>query len=210
MSSSSSSSIVSESSKDFRANILDQLRSRNRRETKPFADLIAQHSKSFEKAVSLQQENTHLLFVNEKLRQEGGAAGGAGGAGPAASSVASAELSAKVRNEFHKAIHIFISIFSRLGSGFARRIDGASSAKGRKRPKSDWPDCTSQNWRKTFARQRCRAQECRGQNSASSKRIGEYEASHGRVGKHKPAAQGKMPNMLKICRSFQFPYFITF
>lgn len=74
--------------------MLERLQNRNRRESKPFNDLIAQHSKVFDKAASLQQENHHLLFVNEKLKREPGSV--AVGSDPDRSGAEVSRLSAKV------------------------------------------------------------------------------------------------------------------
>ena len=62
--------MVSSPRKSWRKSILGQLRYRNQREVAPFEDLINLHNRIVERISSLQMENTQLLFINEKLKEE--------------------------------------------------------------------------------------------------------------------------------------------
>ncbi|KAL1506114.1 hypothetical protein ABEB36_005538 [Hypothenemus hampei] len=55
----------------LRQAILSQLRTRNKKETQCFQDLIAEHNKIFETVNALRHENFQLSIQNEKLRTEG-------------------------------------------------------------------------------------------------------------------------------------------
>ena len=62
--------MVSSPRKSWRKSILGQLRHRNQREVAPFEDLINVHNRIVERISSLQMENTQLLFINERLKEE--------------------------------------------------------------------------------------------------------------------------------------------
>ncbi len=103
----------------WRQNLVEQLRSRNRREVEPFRDLLEQHSKNFEKLSQLQQENMKLKLRNEQLT----AAAVSGAAASTGDTGASAEEVAVLKRKVYELQEELTSVHRKKGENAQQIID---------------------------------------------------------------------------------------